>query len=72
MMIFAGGPPGMGAPRLWTPKHPPVTPLIPSPVWKEENVNDVVTKIGELTGVKIREDDISVCHRLPQRRGGAK
>jgi hypothetical protein len=23
---------------------------------------------SELTGVKIREDDISVCHRLPQRR----
>jgi hypothetical protein len=41
---------------------------IPSPVWKEENLNDIATKIGELTGVKIREDDISVCHRLPQRR----
>ena len=37
-------------------------------MWKEENLNDVVIKIGELSGVEIHEEDISVCHRLPMNR----
>lgn len=32
---------------------------------EEENINCIVSKIGELVGVKIDEDDISISHRLP-------
>ena len=38
---------------------------IPPPVWGEENVNDMVLKIGKLMDVEIGKEDISVCHRLP-------
>ena len=42
---------------------------IPSPVWGEENVSDVVITMAELMDVEMCEDDISVCHVDPNNRG---
>ena len=43
---------------------------IPSPKQNEghEDTNKVVVKIGELMGVKVQNEDISVSHRLPIRK----
>ena len=35
------------------------------PFSQDEDTNDIVIKVGELIGVTIEEDDISVSHRLP-------
>ena len=36
---------------------------------QQENVNETVIKVLEKAGITIREEDISVCHRLPVSRG---
>ena len=43
---------------------------IPSPKQNDgqEDTNKVVVKIGELMGIKVQNDDISVSHRLPVRK----
>ena len=35
------------------------------PLSQDEDTNDIVIKVGELIGVTVEEDDISVSHRLP-------
>jgi hypothetical protein len=35
------------------------------PVTKDENTDELVTKVCELMGLSIKEEDISVSHRLP-------
>lgn len=34
-----------------------------------ENINAVVGEVGKLIGVQLKQEDISVCHRLPQPKG---
>ena len=35
------------------------------PVSEQEDTNKIVMKMGELMGIEIKKDDISVSHRLP-------
>ena len=35
------------------------------PASRDENTNNIVMKVGELIGVQVDEDDISISHRLP-------
>ena len=43
---------------------------IPAPgPGQSENLNAVVGEVGKLIGVQVKQEDISVCHRLPQPKG---
>lgn len=37
---------------------------------KNENVDDVITKVGKVLGVKIEKEHIDACHRLRAIKGG--
>lgn len=37
-----------------------------------ENVDDVITKVGKVLGVKIEKEHIDACHRLGFIKGGEK